>query len=556
MTKASGWLKKTVVSLILLGALSGFAAAQSITDVPSSHWAYEAVRELVQKGYLTLESGRFDGDQPVDRFTLATVVARILNEIESGGATPQSEEDVDLLRKVVNEFRGELVRVFAELESVGEDVTKNDRNIGVVEDTLSVALDRLGQLAERSAELEAQLVALEAALEDQLAEAESASRTELGATTSAIRLEIGQLAELLQAERDARASLQAEVFAMIDSLREEALEGIAQNRLQIEQSQQQIALNQQEIAQNRELLQQHQQQIAQNEQAIADNRQQLEQQIAQNQQTIADNTQQIEENRQQIGDARNRIVTLEEAFRSELEAQGIELGDLQGRFAQTTSQIESELNRLKSALEAEIQHQLQLEKERLAQLADGVEMALAEVRSELNVQAEGLLAQRIALEQQRNEIEARIQEIEAQLESQTSAMAQADGELLRSIDELSRSVAALQTQVDAAAALADRVSSTEGRIEGVERQILAMQSQIGLSEEQLSALSDRLMNELESQFQHSFLLSGQVAQELDSLRSEFNSYRQSTEESLSRANQAQMFGIIGALLGLIGMVAK
>ena len=167
----------------------------------------------------------------------------------------------------------------------------------------------------------------------------------------------------------------------------------------------------------------------------------------------------------------------------------------------------------------------------LETLVEGVEQVLAEIRSELNAQSEAFAAGQLALEEQRR---------------QNRILEETDAELLKGIEAALERVAAMQARVDA-------LESMKAQIDGVERQVLAMQSQIGLSEEQLRALSDRLMNELESQYQHSFLLSGTVAEELKSLREEFNGYRQKTERELSSARQAQMFGIIGALLGLIGL---
>ena len=110
-TKIRGvWVALLLGSLLLAAGSVGMA--QTVRDVPPSHWAYEAVMELVKRGYLTVEDGRFGGDQPADRFTLATVVARILHEIETGGVVPQSRHDVELLRSVVTEFREELVQRF------------------------------------------------------------------------------------------------------------------------------------------------------------------------------------------------------------------------------------------------------------------------------------------------------------------------------------------------------------------------------------------------------------------------------------------------------------
>ena len=197
-------------------------------------------------------------------------------------------------------------------------------------------------------------------------------------------------------------------------------------------------------------------------------------------------------------------------------------------------------------------------------IVTGVEQVLAEIRSELNAQAEALAAGQLALE-----------ELRAEMARQYQALADTDAELLKGIEAALERIASLQQEAGALETQADRIdrhvsgleerlaalqeqfdalAAVSSRLDGVERQVLAMQSQIGLSEEQLRALSDRLMNELESQYQHSFLLAGTVSEELKALREEFNSYRQNTERELSSARQAQMFGLVGALLGLIGLI--
>lgn len=90
------------------------------SDVPASHPAYKAVKTLIDRGYLQLyQDGTFQGDKPVDRYTLASIVARILNEI-AAGQIGTTKEDVVLLRNLTNEFRNELV----ELSSKGGLFTK------------------------------------------------------------------------------------------------------------------------------------------------------------------------------------------------------------------------------------------------------------------------------------------------------------------------------------------------------------------------------------------------------------------------------------------------
>jgi chromosome segregation ATPase len=98
-----------------------------IKDVPKEHWAYQSVKSLVDKGYLGLYGdGTFQGTKAVDRYTLAVVIARILNEIDSGriGATP---EDVELLRKLSGEFREELVLIASELEMFKKTLDEHDK---------------------------------------------------------------------------------------------------------------------------------------------------------------------------------------------------------------------------------------------------------------------------------------------------------------------------------------------------------------------------------------------------------------------------------------------
>jgi hypothetical protein len=86
-------------------------ADNSPSDVPPTHWAYKAVKLLIDKGYLQLyQDQTFQGDKPVDRYTLAIVVAKILNEIASG-QVGTNKDDLALIKSLTNEFREEFVGV-------------------------------------------------------------------------------------------------------------------------------------------------------------------------------------------------------------------------------------------------------------------------------------------------------------------------------------------------------------------------------------------------------------------------------------------------------------
>lgn len=108
-------LRISVIFLVLVVML--FTITMSVmadsnpTDVPPSHWAYKAVKLLIDKGYLQLyQDQTFQGDKPVDRYTVAIIVAKILNEI-AGGQVGANKDDMALIKSLTNEFRNEFVGV-------------------------------------------------------------------------------------------------------------------------------------------------------------------------------------------------------------------------------------------------------------------------------------------------------------------------------------------------------------------------------------------------------------------------------------------------------------
>src|SRR5690554_8152898 len=104
-------MKKTIIiTLILLLSMNLSVSAVSINDVPSDHWAYQSVKELIDRGLLSLyDDGTFRGSDKVSRYELAEIVARILENIETG-VSRVSSEDMDLLRKLSVEFQEEIGR--------------------------------------------------------------------------------------------------------------------------------------------------------------------------------------------------------------------------------------------------------------------------------------------------------------------------------------------------------------------------------------------------------------------------------------------------------------
>ncbi len=132
----SKWIKKSVGLALVLTFLAVFPARGQIADVPPGHWAYQAVKKLVDEGYLQLyDDGTFRGSYAVDRFTLATVVAKLLAQTMESGAAMELR-DMELLRALTNEFRSELVLLAARNE-------ETTRRLSIVEEKLLVLSEDL-----------------------------------------------------------------------------------------------------------------------------------------------------------------------------------------------------------------------------------------------------------------------------------------------------------------------------------------------------------------------------------------------------------------------------
>lgn len=123
-----------VCLLMLLTA--NVALAANPTDVSPDHWAYQAVKTLIDKGYLQLyQDQTFEGNQPVDRYTLASVVAKILAEIASG-SVGTTREDVKVLRSLTNELREELVKLIADTNTYAKRAEEMKRQDVVLKEDL------------------------------------------------------------------------------------------------------------------------------------------------------------------------------------------------------------------------------------------------------------------------------------------------------------------------------------------------------------------------------------------------------------------------------------
>ena len=94
-------MKKKFVTQVLLALLLNmnttvFSAANPFSDVPAGHWAYTAVTKLVSSGINQgYGDGTFRGDRSINRYEVATMIARILaNKSNNFGGDVNNFSDV------------------------------------------------------------------------------------------------------------------------------------------------------------------------------------------------------------------------------------------------------------------------------------------------------------------------------------------------------------------------------------------------------------------------------------------------------------------------------
>lgn len=141
-----------LVVAVLVTAAPVFAQG-SFTDVPTDHWAYDAVNQLQEDGLLIgYPDGTFGGKRTLTRYEFAVALARVVDTLRAemgkpgaGGVTkeeldkilqdyakkselpsiPQNlatKADVDALRKLIDEFRDELAALGVDVDALKRDV--------------------------------------------------------------------------------------------------------------------------------------------------------------------------------------------------------------------------------------------------------------------------------------------------------------------------------------------------------------------------------------------------------------------------------------------------
>jgi hypothetical protein len=129
-------------AVIALSAQPVLAQGTSFPDVPTNHWAYQAVTDLANEGYvLGYPDGKFLGGRPMTRYEFATAIDRMVQTVNNLKTTvnglntapvtptgvPVTQDDLNKIQALVDEFQ-------AQLTTIGSNITD-----------LSASLDALRQ---------------------------------------------------------------------------------------------------------------------------------------------------------------------------------------------------------------------------------------------------------------------------------------------------------------------------------------------------------------------------------------------------------------------------
>jgi len=141
------WLIATLAFMLMLTVAAW--AASAYDDVPTDHWAYNALDYLTERGVLEgYPDGFFKGDRTLTRYEFAQAIARLLDTIQTGNWDEQIKIMAETLRA---EFSDQLAEISRQVNELGGKVQDLDTKVtdlqGQVDDQGSKLSDLAGKVA-------------------------------------------------------------------------------------------------------------------------------------------------------------------------------------------------------------------------------------------------------------------------------------------------------------------------------------------------------------------------------------------------------------------------
>jgi S-layer homology domain/Collagen triple helix repeat (20 copies) len=122
-------MKRLIVILLAAFALMGANAQQSFPDIPSGHWAGDAVARIAQLGIVTgFPDGTFRGNESFTRYQAALVISRLLDVIDQNiqASKALTDQDIAALQSAIGELQSQMDALGARTDALEQN--KADRS--------------------------------------------------------------------------------------------------------------------------------------------------------------------------------------------------------------------------------------------------------------------------------------------------------------------------------------------------------------------------------------------------------------------------------------------
>ena len=156
-------MKKTMLGVCLLGLSVAIFGVIPLKDVSPSHWAYESVQYLIEKGILTgLPDGSFQGEAYLTRYQFSIAMYKAFQLLEKNTfpgeiSTPQ---DISTINFQVSTLKGLVETIAAKMERMGrdyQDLAKRIEQVGTNTDLVN----QVKQTSQLVSGLETRVIELE-----------------------------------------------------------------------------------------------------------------------------------------------------------------------------------------------------------------------------------------------------------------------------------------------------------------------------------------------------------------------------------------------------------
>ncbi|MCD6545672.1 MAG: S-layer homology domain-containing protein [Thermotogae bacterium] len=164
-----------MVSMLLFSLLT--AEGLPLKDVPATHWAYSAVKELLEKNIISgMPDGTYKGEEPVTRYQMAVVIKNAIDYLESSPKFVK-QEDVQALQALVDA----MAKQIGENNALVKELKQKLENLAAVGSQVQQS-EKLAELSEKLEGLSKRLSWLEIGYSSQKESVEKAFRSlkELG----------------------------------------------------------------------------------------------------------------------------------------------------------------------------------------------------------------------------------------------------------------------------------------------------------------------------------------------------------------------------------------